>query len=458
MLEMAVMEWAQQNFGNCELGDERRTKRAVLIAAACAQDPSGTTPQQAKQWNDCRATYRFFNNDDVSFDAIGEPHWKQTCAREPGVYLILNDTTSTDFGIHRKVEGVGFTGDGGGRGLLLHSGVMVKADDRSVVGLAGQILKYRVHVPDGETRMQRLSRPRESQIWGELIQQIGPPPEGAQFIHVCDRGADDFANYCHFVENRCDWVVRVHSRRRKISGSAGNEATIEEVLSKQAPLGTYELSLPASSKAKARTAKLEIRSCSVSIPLPKHHDEYLRNSGITSISMFAAEVIEVGAPAHVEPLHWMLLTSLPVDTFESAWRVIEIYEQRPVIEEFHKALKTGCRLESRLYRTAAALEPLTAMFSILAVRLMQLRSVARSTPDQPAETIIPSRWIRLLNGCRPRKKPICTVYEFFRSLAGLGGHLGRKCDGEPGWITLWRGLTAILLMEKGIQAYNQKCG
>src|SRR5688500_11778570 len=105
-MELSVMEWAKQNFADCQLGDKRRTKRAVVLAAACAHDPSGTTPEQTEEWFACKAAYRLFNNEDVTFNAIGEPHWKQTRARESGSYLIINDTTDTDFGIHRKIKGL----------------------------------------------------------------------------------------------------------------------------------------------------------------------------------------------------------------------------------------------------------------------------------------------------------------------------------------------------------------
>jgi hypothetical protein len=135
-----------------------------------------------------------------------------------------------------------------------------------------------------------------------------------------------------------------------------------------------------------------------------------------------------------------------------------MYEKRPIIEEFHKALKTGCRLEDRQYRTAKRLEAVTAMFSVLAVRLLQLRSAARTDPNRPAEEVVPKRWVEMLRAVQTgRHCAIHTVYEFYRALARLGGFLARKCDGEPGWITLWQGLEKLILLLRGAEALKQKC-
>ena len=152
-----------------------------------------------------------------------------------------------------------------------------------------------------------------------------------------------------------------------------------------------------------------------------------------------------------------MTSSLPVTNFEEAWTVITYYERRWLSEEFHKSLKTSCRLESRQYRTPARLEAVTGMLSVAAIRLVQLKSVARTEPDKPAEEVVPVRWVRLLSRVK-NKKPIRTVRDFFRSLAQLGGFLGRRHDGEPGWITLWRGFEKLMLMLRGTDASRLKCG
>ena len=156
----------------------------------------------------------------------------------------------------------------------------------------------------------------------------------------------------------------------------------------------------------------------------------------------------------------MLLTSLPVDSFEAAWEVIEFYECRWLIEEYHKVLKTGCQMERHALREASRLEPLTALISVIGVRLLQLKTIGRHDPEQLAHRRVPSRWLDALKALRPRlKKTQLTVYEFFRELAKLGGFLGRKHDGEPGWQTTWRGYQKLHNILLGMELANkQKCG
>ena len=171
--------------------------------------------------------------------------------------------------------------------------------------------------------------------------------------------------------------------------------------------------------------------------------------------MWVVHVKEVDAPKGIEPLEWILLTSLPVESFEDAWLVIGYYEKRWLIEEWHKALKTGCRLEHRQLKTAGRLEALTGLLSVVAVRLLQLKSAARTAPDRPAREMVPLHWIVMLQAARPSKKAVrpssMTVGEFYRQLAMFGGFLGRKSDGEPGWITIWRGWQKLYLIVRGAE-------
>ena len=180
--------------------------------------------------------------------------------------------------------------------------------------------------------------------------------------------------------------------------------------------------------------------------------------GIEEIPMELVETREVNPPRGVTPLRWVLLTSEPVHGFADAWKIIGWYEKRPLIEEYHKCLKTGCRVEARQYRTGDRLAPIIGMLSVVAVRLLQLKMVARQEPERPAAGVVPTDWLAALPRVLRRPKPIVTVRDFFRGLAGLGGFLGRKSDGEPGWQTVWSGLETLLQCIRGAQALGIKCG
>ena len=171
--------WAMTQFATANLHDERRTKRLVRLATQIAADPSGSFPQQTESWNDLRAAYNFFDCEDVTFQAIASHHWELTKKTAGERLLIIADTTEIDYGPCRQVTGLSPVGSGIGQGFHLHSGLMVSAEDDRVHGLAGQLIYHRQPVRKGETRTERLRRDgRESQIWANLVIQMGSPPLG----------------------------------------------------------------------------------------------------------------------------------------------------------------------------------------------------------------------------------------------------------------------------------------
>jgi hypothetical protein len=449
--------WAQQQFSDCQLGHKRRTRRLVRLAEQVVSHPSGGFPEQTETWADLKAAYRLLDRAEVTFETVAQRHWQQTRQRSAGRYLVLGDTTELDFGIHRDIADLGPTGHGGGRGFLLHSGLLVAAEGEEIFGLAGQTIHYRKPAPKQENTTQRLQRERESKVWGEVIDSVGPPSEGVELVHVLDRGADNFEVYCHCLEQQADWVVRVTQKQRHILTPAGERMPLKKYLGTLPLSGMYELSLRARPGQAARTAKLQVRHGALRVPPPAHRSPYVKHINPGPIEMHVVEVREVNAPPGIEPIEWILLTSLVVQDFEDAWVVIGYYEKRWLIEEWHKALKTGCRVTERQLKTKQRLEAMVGLLSVVSVRLLQLKSAARAEPDRPARQMIPSRWIALLQAARKhlKQRKSMTVGEFYRELAKLGGFIGRKSDGEPGWITIWRGWQKLYLMVRGAELADE---
>ena len=463
---MDAQLWAEEQFGQCDLHDKRRTQRLVQVAAGTLCHPSGSLPEQAGDAADLKAAYRLFGCEDVTFAEIAGPHWAETRRRPPGTYLVINDTTEVDFGIRRKLRGMGQTGNGGGWGFLLHSALVVGAESEEVFGLAGQKIRYRQPAPKKESSTQRLKRDRESVLWGQVIDQVGPPAEGVHWVHVMDRGADNFEVYCHCRQQQADWVVRVtQKQRRAIVPGTGTVTTLQQYLQILPSRGGYELPLraraarpkcghkPARKAQPARVAQVEVRFGPLEVPFPKQKSPYLKRLPSLPIAMWVVHAVEVDPPKDMERVEWILLTSLPVARFDEAWRILEYYEKRWLIEEYHKALKTGCRIESRQLQSKEGLERITALLSVVAVRLLQLKSAARTTPAAPARNLVPLHWIKMLLAARKRSKltVAMTIREFYREVAKLGGFLGRKYDGEPGWITIWRGWQKLYLYIHGAE-------
>lgn len=454
--------WSREQFGGCQLGDVRRTRRLIQVAEQVVNNPSASFPRQMASWGDLKAAYRLFDCDDVTFQAIAQPHWEQTRSVGPGRYLVLGDTTEIDFGYHREIDGLSRIGNGSGSGFLLHNGLLIEAEREAIIGIAGQTIHYRKPAPKKENRSQRLKRPRESQVWGTVIDQIGQPAEGVQLIHVFDRGADDFEVFCHLLANKDDWVIRVKSMNRLIHTPTGEKVPLATYLQTLQLGGTYELNLRARPRQPARTAKLEVRFGALSIPIPRHRSPYVKAFNPAPITMSVVWVREVDPPAKTKPIEWVLYTSLPVDTFEDAWVVIGYYECRWLVEEYHKAIKTGCSVQRRVLRKAQRLEAVVGLMSVAAVRLLQLKSVARQEPDRPARAVVPGLWLQMLKAARKNLRRIhdLTIRQFYRELAKLGGFLGRRHDGDPGWITIWRGWEQLNTLVRGAELAIKlkKCG
>lgn len=463
IVTLDVDTWAEQQFGNCELGDRRRTRRLLKFAGQAAEKPDAATTRQTEVWSDLKAAYRLFDQDEVTFTAITAPHQALTRSQlDDGVWLILNDTTELNFGYRREIEGIGRVGSAEGRGFFLHSALAVRASDRELAGVAAQELYRRPlkKVKRVSSHARKKQSQRETDVWGRVIDQVGPPPEGVRLLHVCDRGADNFDVYCHLITQRAGWVIRAAQLQRQVCEASGGALSLDRLVWRAPCLGTYELTVSANQDQPARTARLEVRAAALSMPRPKTGvSRYARETGLKTIPMWVVEAREVSpVPQGVEPLRWVLLTSEATTSFDHAWKIIEYYEQRPLIEEYHKCLKTGCQIEARQYQTAPRLEAVIGLTVVLAVRLLQLKHAARTEPDRPAHEVVPARWIDGLRRVLRRPRLLNTIREFFRALASLGGFLCRKCDGEPGWQTIWRGLDTLLQCLRGLGVRPKKCG
>lgn len=462
-----ISDWAQRNFGECDLGDKRRNRRLIQIAEKMSSNPSASLPGQLPKWSDLKAAYRLFDCDQATLASIAGPHWQLTrqLSSQRQRVLVIGDTTEMDFGRMRTIEGVGPTGNGSGQGFLLHNAMMVDADNVEVLGIGGQTIHLRKRKKKGakkESASQRLKRARESQVWGTVIDDIGKPRDGVQYIHIFDRGADNFEVYCRLLDQCGDWVVRASKLARWVlAGDEDERIKLKDYLPQMKTLGHYDLELRARPKQKARTATLEVRTGGVKIPRPTHVSPWVKKRDQEPIAMNVIEVVETDSPKGIKPIRWVLLTSLPVTSWANVWELIGFYEQRWLIEEYHKALKTGCNTESHQLKTKDRLEALVGVTSVVAIRLLQLKSFARTNPERKARSVVPSVWLQMLKlAGKLSNVSELTVGQFYREVAKIGGFLARKGDGEPGWITIWRGwekLNTFVTLASQIQQQD-KCG
>jgi len=463
--DLGVRAWARREFAGADLGDKRRSRRLVRVAAEITKKPVGTLPSAFGRWAELKAAYRLLEEEDVTFEKIIAPHKGNTCqaCKRPGQYLVIEDTTSLDFSQRRHVEGLGPIGNGGGTGLNVHSTLAVRVEGWTVqheptvavVGLLGQHCWVRPTEPKRgrETLRQRLQRPRESERWARVFEALDLLPPDVQWIYVADRDSDVYEALQRCRRRGVDFVVRAN-QARALAGAGGS---VFEAVARTAPLGRYELRLRARPGIAARTAVLELRSARVALRPP-----WRPGGRGEPLEVNVVEAREVEAPAGVEPIRWVLLTSLPVATFADARRVVALYAKRWLIEEYHKALKTGVGAERTELATAARIQSLLGILAVVAVRLLQLKYAATARPDEPVDpSVFGSEALTILAARYGVPEGGWTNRAVTVAVARLGGYLARRNDGPPGWLTIWRGWQELVLMLQGFllaEGETEKCG
>jgi hypothetical protein len=452
--------WSELEFGACELGDGRRTRRLIQYARQMAEKPDASTPRQTEGWSDCKAVYRLFERPEVTFEAVTAAHYERTVKLPPGRYLVISDTTEVDYGYKSERKGLGPLTAKHRRGFFLHSALVVEPETRQVMGLGAQELWARAK--GKKKRVRRIAcrkRPTESDVWGRVIDRVQCMGDGIQLVHVCDRGADNFDVFAHLHLKDDSWVIRAAQLTRKVRTADGILVKLGKVM-KSAPLmGTYQVHVSANRNQIARWAQVEVRATSVTLVRPREGSTaFVLDHNIREVLTNVVLVQEIDPPKNSTPLQWVLYTRESVSSFNACLKVIEDYEQRPTIEEYHQCLKTGLQIEERQYESADRLRPVIGVICVQAVRLLQLRNVARRSPETPARKLVPPEWLEVLGKVLRNPRPLNTVRDFMRGVASLGGFLGRKSDGEPGWKTIWRGLETLLVALRGYRAARKRYG
>ncbi len=460
-MALSAEEWSFTQFGRVRLGDERRTQRVVRLAAQMLRRPSASIPAQTGRWSDTKASYRLFDQDEVTFDALGKNHWQatRTSARSRTTTLMIQDTTDLSFSHREDVIGLGPVGNGEGQGFILHSTLAVDpTGSGEVLGLACQFLLCRDGIHPEETRSQRKHRRRESEIWGQSVVAIGRSEEQSRWIHVCDRYADNFEMFEACRRTQVDFVIRMAQDRRCAPTHEDAKASkrLMQWVRTLPAVGHKTLELRQRPGRHARLARLSVAYSAVTIFVPKFD-----RSTLSPWRGWVVRVWEPNTPEDEESIEWVLLTSVLVESAGQAEQIAGWYSLRWLVEEYHKCLKTGCQVEARQMETRGRLEACIGILALIAVRLLQLKLWARSAPQDPAAKCASSMHVRVLSAYYNIPTGSMTANEFWRKVAQLGGFLGRRSDGDPGWQTLWRGWLQLDAMTQGaslLQSENANCG
>jgi Transposase DNA-binding len=458
--------FGMRNFGTVDLGDKRRTDCLVRTVDVLCRHPGGTLPDKLNRPADLRAFYRLMNRPEVTHEALIRRHAEYTrqCMAASGaaVVLLLHDATELDYTkkttVSRQLSQIG---EGTHRGYICHNSLAVRADTGAVLGLTSQILHRRAYVPKKETLKQKRQRQdRESRLWVRGAAASGPTPAGVRCVDVSDSLSDTFEYMAYERTSGRHFVLRQRENRRLETPVAGHDY-LEAAVRALPPVGQRTVRVLASPGRSPRTTTCQVAYAPVRLAVPeKHHGEYAKEP----LDLWAVRIWEPQPPKGEELLEWILLTNVPVEREGDAQERVDWYERRPIVEEYHKGMKTGCRIESMQFDTTDRLEPAIAVLSVVTTTLLQLRDAARA-PDADqrlATEVIGADYVAVLvKHYGNRMGPQPTILQFYLHVARLGGHQNRKGDGFPGWLTLWRGWERLQAMVDGYHAHRKtkvRCG
>jgi Domain of unknown function (DUF4338)/Transposase DNA-binding/Transposase Tn5 dimerisation domain len=443
-------DWAQEEMAGLDLGDQRLEARAVKILQGRWDHPEKSYAQSFPDWGQVQGAYRLVDHPCKQIDlrALLAAHQERTCERmaaEPLV-LLAQDTTSLNYSGLKKAEGLGKINHEGNLGLHLHStlalngaGVPLGVVDAQCWGREPEEQN-----PQGVGRNAKSVDQKESVRWVNSINraaEMAVRMPQTTVVELGDRESDIYEVFDQVLigPKNLHVVVRAqHNRTLK------EQAKLWEYMAGQPVGGQLHLQVPRRLGRSARKAVLEVRwaevtICASEVRLKRHWP---------ALKLYAVWVKEIDPPPGEEPLEWMLLSDLPVRHWEEAVQRIAWYCLRWRIEEWHRVLKTGCRVEKREFGTALNLQRALAFDLIVACRTLMLVKLNRETPNLPATTLFTEEELAILR-CYKKKADDPTnptVRQATHWLAKLGGALLRKGDGEPGAEVIAQGFASLALL------------
>jgi len=469
---LGAQEWVEQEFGTVELGDTRLRDRLMKIVGDRSEHPD--TSYLEASGGDHGATkgyYAFIDNprETIGPEAMLSTHRTRTIERmmSHDFVLVVQDTTDLNFSSHPYTEGLGMLGTNQtgvkSLGLKLHTSLALSEE-----GLPLGVVKALLYAPEEKGAEGQISRGRpieekKSFRWIEGYRDcvaIAKQTPATRILSVMDREADIFELFeeAHPTRHRAGLLVRAqHNRRLQDSErklfeelrASENTQQVEVAIPRQRWKTKAKRGQPKREGWPARRATLTLSFQGVSIRSTRmdlrSHDP---------VTLWAVYAREESPPSGCAAIEWMLLTTEEVKTVEEAVRMLDLYSRRWRIEEWHRVLKSGCKVQDHQHQTVERLERVIAIDAVLAWRIQLMTLLSREVPDLPC-TIFFDEWeVTVLEALeeKRRKAPLehpLTLVEAITSMARLGGYLARRSDPPPGAKVLWRGLIRLTGMVEG---------
>lgn len=457
----APRDWIETELGGVSLGDTRLTARLLQMTGMFYAKPTANIPQACGSAKATKAAYRFLDNEAVDWRAILRSHYEATEDRiqEHALVLVPQDTTTLNYSTHPATSGLGPIGTDREEvcGLMVHD-TMAFTPRGTPLGLLDVQCWAREGIGSRHDRYQKPIEDKESWKWVESYRAVSAVQKRCRqtsLVVVADREADIHEVFVEHAKtpHGAQLLIRAErSRNRKVLGEDTTCDFLWTILERQSVIGSREILVPPSDRRAARRATLAVRSTPVTLRPPK------RKKHLPPVQVSAVLAREIDPPADVDGLEWMLLTTVTVSGKTDAYERIEWYARRWGIEVYHRILKSGCRVEARQLEEARRLQNCLAIDMIVAWRIHHLTTLGREAPDVPCTVYFTdSEWKALTTFTTKTKTPPTSppsLNETVRLLGRLGGHLGRKGDGQPGTEVLWRGMARLADIETAYDLYH----
>lgn len=458
-ISSSLRSWIKSEFNDIDFGDLRLNKRFIEVTQGLASNSEKNISSAFDSWKDIKACYRFFSNNKVDASDILLPHLEKTLerVRNQKRVLFIQDTVVFSLGDRPGSNNLclcskNYSSKKPIRGLILHE--LLALNDKGLpLGIIHQEFIDRQSFKDKgrltKTQYQRLPiSQKESKRWPEFIKISKALNTGeAQIIHIADREGDIYELYRDCLNWEENFLIRAsHDRsinKKKRRGVHSNEKLFE-LLETSRDQGVVSIQVSSSKQGKKyRKANLSIIYKKISIPPPPNRTLNNSDNNLPMLEMTAIMALERKAIKNEPAIKWVLLTNLPITSLEDAKDKIKLYSMRWNIELLHKIMKSGFSMEKSQLRDGVRLKKYITLKSILSWRIFWLTRFFRESKEKSCELVLTSHEWKVLFLKFNRRKILPTsppkIKEVYIWIGKLGGFIGRNNDGDPGFVSIWRG-------------------
>ena len=440
--------------------DERIKKRTIQVAIDKMARPARSLGRSSRGAARAKAAHRLVGNyklrpgqkreERVTQEQLWTPIFEHGAKNSDGSERIyaIQDSSCLMYPTLRDTTGLGTADRKKEEALWMHSAMGVRPDGE-VLGL------YHAHFwarplsefGKAEERKKRPFQDKESHLWVQTADAVEALfcDQGidADIVHITDSAGDVHEVLQHYRDTHKRFIIRL-ARDRRIDPDEPHEPTqayVRARLASEPVLDTQTVTIPRTQDHPKREATLQVRACQVTLDPPASKTK--RRLAVNVVSVY-----EPDPPPDVERIEWLLYTSEPVDTAEDCWQVVEAYKLRWRIEDYHRVFKADCCAEQTQLKTAESIVRLLAFLAVSAIRILQLRELARTNPAAPCTLVLDDHewkvlWLLYYEQAPPPRARPPTIREATKMIGHLGGHWGRQGDGMPGSESLSLGLREL---------------